>query len=176
MADLADFGRQLAQFRQSLSVLEQAKINKALATAAVGDADEAAARSLGADRGFTGGKGRGSGWRTKAGQVIPLAVQVVQQGTIDAAIVPSPRRTGGLWTVTEGGRQSAVLGPYITPKVSKAGKVAKTRRLSKAKRGRYNGSTVGKGTATTAHRLMADRTPKRLEAEWTPRFVKIFRG
>lgn len=159
----AQFGADVAKLDRAFEKTALTKYVTKAATLAQQDVDGVVSGDFGADRGFTGGKGRGSGWRTKAGQVIPMVTTVhpLADGVVE--LVPKGRNAG-LFTVANAGRHPMV-GPHFTAKVTRQGNLSKKRRLSKTNARRFSGETSGKGTVTRAVSLVAKNTPQRMQSQ-----------
>lgn len=138
---LAAFGRELAGLAGDLTGSEVRKVTRAQGIEAQRIADRHAARDLGGDRAF-------SGWNR--GRPIPLDTRL--RSARDNATLMTPKFAGG-WTVAEFGRNSQA-GPRATVRLTKTG------RVSRARRKRYNGRTVGKHTASEALSEMEQKLPR----------------
>lgn len=146
-SSLAEYAKELKGLESDLTGPEARKIVKAMAVEGEAIAERSALRSLGGDKAF-------SGWNR--GRPIPLDTRVRPgRDSRDISMIMAPtRRSAGPWTVAEFGRNSRE-GPRLTgPRLTKSG------RVSRARRRRYNGVTLGKKTASRAINEMDVKLPK----------------
>ena len=147
MAEFSSFGAWRASLGRLSDDLRSAAATS-MAHAAGKRAKEIAASAASAD---LGGDPKFSGWAP--------TLDVRYDLLDDGVLVKPTRRSAGPWTVAEFGRNSAA-GPRLTgPRLTKTGK------MSKARAKRWNGRTVGKGTASDALAAMEREMPRVLEQE-----------
>ena len=124
----AKFGQRVERLDAELSGAALTKLMTSIGVEAKGIATREASSDLGGDPKF-------SGWKP----LLDTRFDHVGEGKI--LFKPTPR-SAGPWTVAEFGRNKAAGPRMVGPRLTKTGKV------SKARQKRYNGQTVGKGTAT----------------------------
>lgn len=154
-ASLAAFERELALLGKEIETTERRRITQAQAEKMQQIAQRTAAFDLGADLGFTGGPGRGGGWRSKSGDVLRLDTQLKTLSSGATLLTPT-RLSAGPWTVAERGRNmgnaSGFAGPGISTKTGKTSrnKDGSVRKVRQRKAKQWSGYTRGKETATRA--------------------------
>lgn len=154
-ASLAAFERELALLGKELETTERRRITQAQAEKMQQIAQRTAAFDLGADLGFTGGPGRGGGWRSKSGDVLRLDTQLKTLSSGATLLTPT-RFSAGPWTVAERGRNmgnaSGFAGPGINTRTGTTSrkKDGSLRKVRKRKASKWSGYTRGKDTATRA--------------------------
>ena len=118
---------------------------------------KAAKAALGPDAGFTGGRGRGGGWRGKGGDVIPLEVDFkVERSTLT---MKRKGKSAGPWRVAESGRNAYSAGDQRSRGFGKVRKDGTRREKFSAVKGTV-GATKGFGAWSNAGELMEARARK----------------
>lgn len=153
---LAAFGASLDQLNRELTTTEKRKITHAMGVQAEVIAASAARHDLGGDRAF-------SGWTRS--QRIPLdtRTRTVSGG---ATLITPTRSSAGPWTVAERGRNQGNAGGFAGPGINtRTGLTARTksgavRKVRARQARRWNGTTIGKRTATDATTVMERVLPK----------------
>jgi hypothetical protein len=151
---LADFYSQLEKLGKDLTGPEKRKITRDMAK----QAQRIAAKAADADIG-----GSFSGWNR--GKPIELATQV-RAGREFSAILTPTKSSAGPWTVAEKGRNQGNAGGFSGPGVNRrTGVTSRTasgalRKVRTTKARRWNGTTVGKKTASEATAAMEREIPK----------------
>lgn len=132
-------------------------------------ASEAARNDLGPDAGFTGGRGRGSGWRADT-NFLSVRYDIVKPGQIQ---LKPTRRNAGPWTVAERGRKSYAAGDRRSSGMGRARKdgtrAEKFRTVKRNVR-----ETKGFGTASDAIQAMNRDIPGVTDREIARQVRKFF--
>lgn len=139
----AAFNRELDAMSKEISVAKRRKITGPMAEQAQKIAAGELPRDLGGDDAF-------SGWAAKPTTEIKFT-------STGAAVLHPTKTSAGPWTVLEHGRNQAA-GPAFTANLGP--RLTQTGRLSRRKVKRWNGRTVGKGTASRAVAQMEKLIPK----------------
>lgn len=156
---IAAYAKDMDKVTRDLDIEGRRKITHAQGEQAEKIAARAAMRDLGSDRAFRG-------W-TRA-QRIPLDTQL-KDGRGGATILIPTRRSAGPWTVAEFGRNQGTAGGgnlYFGPGINRrTGITSRTksgglRRVRSVRGRRWNGTTVGKNTASEAQRIMDVELPR----------------
>lgn len=119
---------------------------------------DVARQDLGADAAFTGGKGRGSGWRPATNWLQTKAF-VRKEGV---ATVQPTGRSAGPWTVAERGRNAYAVGDKRSRGMGKRRKDGTRKERFSTVKGTV-GATRGFGTATKAQVVFQRDIPKVIE-------------
>lgn len=143
-------------------------------------AHKAAAQDLGSDAAF-------SGWRNKAGGVMPLNVAYTIDPAGKSVTIHRDRFSAGPWRVAQSGRNAdggvgAFQGPGINLRTGRTARRkdgslrANAGRVARSRQRRWNGRTEGKGTWDKAAEAMSHEAPKRLTTANRAAIAKAFRG
>jgi hypothetical protein len=167
------FEARVTKFEKSFSPEARSRLALEVAKLSVIDQRAVVAGSkLGGDLAFTGGPGKGSGWRTKSGGLIKVETITVPSGPGEVRIAPA-RGTGGLWTVANTGSKGYAKGDRRVSGsrvVKKTGaRVAKTRRV-----GHGTGATGGWGVQDAAVAVVEAKAPQRIAAAILKARVQAF--
>lgn len=152
----AEFGHELNELGKDLNTTEKRKITKDMGDRAKQLAKRAAQNDLGGDDSF-------SGWRR--GNPMPLVTEVKPLSD-GASLLKPTKRSAGLWTTAEDGRNQGNASGFFGPGVNRStGATARTkaggvRKVRAFKRRRWNGTTAAKNTASDAVELMERELPK----------------
>ena len=152
---LDGFGRRVNNFVKELEGERLKMIADKAGMQAKKIATEAAKADLGGDDKF-------SGW---SGSNLLTRYDHVEPGVI--SFHPS-KRSAGPWTVAEFGRNQAAGPRMVGPRLTKTGRVSKT------KQRRYNGRTQGKGTASDALSEIEKQIPRTVDREVVKAIRKFF--
>jgi hypothetical protein len=157
----AEFGAELGRMAKDLTVDEKSNITKAMGRDARKLADAESSRDLGGDHAF-------SGWRR--GRPTPAATQLID-GRAGATIFAPTKRSAGIWTTANQGRNQGNASGFSGPGVNRdTGMTARTktgrvRKVRARKARRWNGYTTGKNTADRAIKQMERKLPKVADRE-----------
>jgi len=146
---LASFGRRVEGFADDLGGQVLRVASEQVGKAAKGDATEAVRGDLG-DESM-------SHWRRKS--PIPIGARYDLRSDHQGEGLPTPRARGP-WRVLEDGRSAGAATDVV-----QVGRVRKNGTRRAKSRGRNQGGSRGRGTWTAAVKLMADRTPGRVNKE-----------
>jgi hypothetical protein len=157
----ASYAVKLAKFSEQMT---DDAMSHALGKMAKGEATKAASADLGGDDKF-------SGWAPK----LSTRYEIIGPGRI--SFHPS-KRSAGPWTVAQQGRNNSgatgFAGPGINARTG-ASALTKTGKVRSRKAKKWNGRTVGKGTADSALKLIDKNVEGVVDKQVTKAMSKVFR-
>lgn len=168
---LGAYSSQLTKLASALSEKEANRIAKVMGEKAQAIAHAAAVGDLGGDIMHTG---KGRGWQ------IPLVTQLRTTREAGIVLLTPTRHSAGPWTVAEQGRNqgnaSGFAGPGVNRRTGETSRTSKgnLRKVRAVQAKRWNGTTTGKGTATSAQAAMGRELPKVAEAEYRKVLARFF--